>query len=169
MGGKTKKQEICRPCRHSTYLAFHISASPSSSIYIRDVQTSAICITVFYVWRKPWKNNIKKWGKVKGNKGRAIAQAVSLWLPTAVARVRARGLVKWDLWWTKWRWGRFSPSTSVSPANLHSTNFSIILITIGTIGHSVADVPRGPSLDSPSTMQIKKKRYKVNLSLCLIN
>jgi hypothetical protein len=31
------------------------------------------------------------------------------------------GLVKWGLWWTKWRWGRFSPSTSVSPANIHST------------------------------------------------
>jgi hypothetical protein len=25
-------------------------------------------------------------------------------------------LVMWDLWWTKWRWGRFSPSTSVSLA-----------------------------------------------------
>jgi hypothetical protein len=21
------------------------------------------------------------------------------------------GVVMWDLWWTKWRWGRFSPST----------------------------------------------------------
>jgi hypothetical protein len=30
----------------------------------------------------------------------------------------------WDLWWTKWRWGRFSPNTSVPPANLHFTNFS---------------------------------------------
>jgi hypothetical protein len=30
-------------------------------------------------------------------KGRAIAQAVSRWLPTAAARVRFRGLVKWDL------------------------------------------------------------------------
>jgi hypothetical protein len=49
--------------------------------------------------------------------GPAIAQAVSRWLPTAAARVRARGLVKWDLWWTKWRRGSFSPSTSVSPAN----------------------------------------------------
>jgi hypothetical protein len=28
----------------------------------------------------------------------------------------------------KWRWGRFSPRTSVSPANLHSTNFSTITI-----------------------------------------
>jgi heme/copper-type cytochrome/quinol oxidase subunit 2 len=39
------------------------------------------------------------------------------------------GLVKLDLWWTKWRWGRFSPSTSVSPANLHSTNCSTITLT----------------------------------------
>jgi hypothetical protein len=41
------------------------------------------------------------------------------------------GLVKWDLWWTKWRWDRFSPSISVSPANLHSTIFPIIIITRG--------------------------------------
>jgi hypothetical protein len=32
-----------------------------------------------------------------------------------------QGLVKWDLWWTNWHYGRFSLSTSVSPANLHST------------------------------------------------
>jgi hypothetical protein len=30
--------------------------------------------------------------------GQTIAQAVSRWLPTAAARVRSRGLVKWD-WW----------------------------------------------------------------------
>jgi hypothetical protein len=35
----------------------------------------------------------------------------------------------WDLWWTKWRWDRFSPSAPVSPAKLHSTNFSTITIT----------------------------------------
>jgi hypothetical protein len=29
----------------------------------------------------------------------------------------------------KWRWGRFSPRTSVSPANLHSICFSIIIFT----------------------------------------
>jgi hypothetical protein len=29
------------------------------------------------------------------------------------------------MWW----WGRFSPSSSVSTANLHSTNFSTITIT----------------------------------------
>jgi hypothetical protein len=37
----------------------------------------------------------------------------------------------WDLWWTKWLWGKFSPSMStlVFPANLHSTNISTITIT----------------------------------------
>jgi hypothetical protein len=59
--------------------------------------------------------------------GRAVAQAVSRWFPTAAARVRVRAGM-WDLWWTKRHWFRFCPSTSVSPAN-HSTNFSIIIIT----------------------------------------
>jgi hypothetical protein len=57
--------------------------------------------------------------------GRAVAQAVSRWLPTAAARVRVRAGM-WGLWWTKRHWGRFSRSTSVSPAN-HSSNFSIII------------------------------------------
>jgi hypothetical protein len=61
--------------------------------------------------------------------GRAIAEAVSRWLPTAVARVRARvwkvGFVV-EIMAPR---GRFSPSTSISPANLHSTNFSILTIT----------------------------------------
>jgi hypothetical protein len=34
----------------------------------------------------------------------------------------------WDLWWTKWRWGRFFPTISVSPVNLHSTACSTITI-----------------------------------------
>jgi hypothetical protein len=38
------------------------------------------------------------------------------------------GLVVWDLWWTKWRWGTFSPNTSVSPANLHSINCSTVTV-----------------------------------------
>jgi hypothetical protein len=36
----------------------------------------------------------------------------------------------WDLWWTKWHWDRFSQSTSVSPANFHSTEYSTIIIII---------------------------------------
>jgi hypothetical protein len=37
----------------------------------------------------------------------------------------------WGLWWTKQHWDSFSPNTSVSPANHHLTNFSIIIITRG--------------------------------------
>jgi hypothetical protein len=29
-----------------------------------------------------------------------------------------------DLWWTKWYWARFSPNTSVFPANSHFTNWT---------------------------------------------
>jgi hypothetical protein len=36
----------------------------------------------------------------------------------------------WDLWWTKWHWGKLSPSTSVSPANFHLINYSTILSSI---------------------------------------
>ncbi|PNF34945.1 hypothetical protein B7P43_G01422 [Cryptotermes secundus] len=38
-----------------------------------------------------------------------------------------------------------------SPANPHSIKFSISIITsTGTIGHTEADVPRGPNMDSTS-------------------
>jgi hypothetical protein len=46
-------------------------------------------------------------------------------------------MVKWDLWWTKWRRGRFSPSTSVFPA-IHSTKFSILTITRGGYNRPVS-------------------------------
>jgi hypothetical protein len=36
----------------------------------------------------------------------------------------------WDLWWTKWHWSRFSPSTSVSPANSHSTDCSTLIVVV---------------------------------------
>jgi hypothetical protein len=55
----------------------------------------------------------------------------------------------WDLWWTKWRWDRFFPITSVSPANIHSTNFSTITLTYHFIRGwynrpVVAAVPKAP-------------------------
>jgi hypothetical protein len=62
----------------------------------------------------------------------------------------------WDLWWTKWYWGRFSPSTSVSPANPYSTNCSIIIIIRGWYNRpTVADVPSGLSLTPPREMKKK--------------
>jgi hypothetical protein len=91
---------------------------------------------------------------VSRNLGRAIAQAVSRWVPIAAARV--------DLWWTKWRWGRFSPSTSVSTANLHSTKFSIIIITRGR--YSMPFSGRRAEWTQfglhPPLCELKKKRSK---------
>jgi hypothetical protein len=46
----------------------------------------------------------------------------------------------------------------VSPANYHSTNFSIIIITRGWHNRPlVAVVPSGPNWTPPSTVPIKKK------------
>jgi hypothetical protein len=50
----------------------------------------------------------------------------------------------WDLWWTKLHWGRFSPSTSVYPANAaphSSSSTSSSSSGAGTIDQLVADVP----------------------------
>jgi hypothetical protein len=55
-------------------------------------------------------------------RGRAITQAVSRCGPGSIS-----GQIMWDLWWTNWYGGRFSPSTSVFPANSHSTNCSIFI------------------------------------------
>jgi hypothetical protein len=55
--------------------------------------------------------------------------AIVVELPTAAARVRVRAACE-VCGGEKRHWGRFSPSTSVSPAN-HSTDFSIIIITRG--------------------------------------
>jgi hypothetical protein len=62
--------------------------------------------------------------------GAAVAQAISSWVPTAGGPGSRPGSV-WDLCWTKRHWGRFTPSTSVSHASHHSTNFAIIIITRG--------------------------------------
>jgi hypothetical protein len=80
-------------------------------------------------------------------------------------------LVKWDLWWTKWRWGRFSPSTSVSPAKLHATKFSIIIIIRGRYNRPFS----GRRAEwtqfglHPPLCELKKKvssKYAVNVRCC---
>jgi hypothetical protein len=61
--------------------------------------------------------------------GRAIAQAVSRWLLIAAVRGSKPDLGMWDLWWDKVALGRFSPSTSVSPAIVvRSNNYSTITL-----------------------------------------
>jgi hypothetical protein len=76
--------------------------------------------------------------------GSAIAQAISRRLPTAAARFKpGSGHVEFCDG-QKWRWGRFSPRTSVFPANPHSTCLSTIIFTITRGWHNrprVAAVP----------------------------
>jgi hypothetical protein len=36
--------------------------------------------------------------------------------------------VMWNLSWAKWRWGKFSPSASLSAVNSHSTDCSTLII-----------------------------------------
>jgi hypothetical protein len=55
----------------------------------------------------------------------------------------------------KWRWGRFSPRTSVSPANLHSIYFSTIIFIITRGWHNR---PRVAAVPIASQSRIKKKK-----------
>jgi hypothetical protein len=67
----------------------------------------------------------------------------------------------WDLCRTKWHWVRFSPSTSVSLANHHSTKFTIIIIT-GTIGQWWPTCRMNPvGLHPHYSNHIKKIFFKV--------
>jgi hypothetical protein len=98
--------------------------------------------------------------------GCAVAQAVSHWLPTAAAQVRIRTDM-WGLWWAKRHWGRFSPSTSVSPAN-HSTNFSII-ITRGWHDRPISGCSaKWTQLDWTPTIPVKEKKLLTKWRLCVI-
>jgi hypothetical protein len=87
------------------------------------------------------------------DEGRAIAQAVSCWLPTAAARVRARGLAS----------GICGGQSGAGAGFLRVLQFPLPIFIPpnapssqspgeGTISHSVADVPSGPS--STPTMRI---------------
>jgi hypothetical protein len=93
------------------------------------------------------------------NLGCAIAQAGSRWLPTTAARVHVRAGM-WGLWWTERHWGRISPSTSVSPANRHSINFSIIIITRGWHNRPIGGCSaEWTQLDSTPLYQLKKIKF----------
>jgi hypothetical protein len=79
--------------------------------------------------------------------GRAIPQAVSHWLPTAAARVRAR----------VWSSGICGGQSGAGTGFLRVLRFPLPIFIppnsassqspgAGTIGHSVADMPSGPSM-----------------------
>jgi hypothetical protein len=68
------------------------------------------------------------------------------------------GHVMWGLWWAEWQWGRFSPSTTVYPANSHFTSCSIFIIFLSstlcsqdTDKNSVAFSPQANCTDRATT------------------
>jgi hypothetical protein len=93
-------------------------------------------------------------------RGRAIAQAVSRWLPTAAVRVRGR----------VWSSGACGGQSGAGTGFLRVLRFPLPLFIppnspssqspgAGTIGQLAADVPSGPSLDFTPNMRIKKKMF----------
>jgi hypothetical protein len=101
--------------------------------------------------------------------GRAIVQAVSRWLPTAAPRVRARfwssgicggqsGAGADFLWVLRFSLPIFIPPNSPSSYSPGGD----------TVGHSVADVPGGPSLDStPHYANHTRAEAAVSVSLVI--
>jgi hypothetical protein len=86
-----------------------------------------------FVWSLPWKTIISYTVCVTALDLRTVwhlsfsdgprRSSSGYWLTSHRGDPGSRlGLIKWDLWWKKWRWGRFSPRTSVSPTNLHLPN-----------------------------------------------
>jgi hypothetical protein len=61
-----------------------------------------------------------------------------------------------DLWLTKWRWGRFSPSTSVCLATPYSTTFSTLTLTYHP--GLVQQANSGRSTQSPTAHKTKKTK-----------
>jgi hypothetical protein len=99
--------------------------------------------------------------------GRAVAQAVSFWLPTAAARVRAR----------VWSSGIYGGQSCAEAGFLRILRFPLPIFIptnslssqspgAGTIGHSVDDVPSGPSMDSTPHYANKKKLADSKFMIC---
>jgi hypothetical protein len=96
-----------------------------------------------------WMMNWETW------RGRAKAEAVSRWLPTAETRVWFQVIS--NLWWTKWHCSRLSLSTQffltiIIPLN---TPYSSIIRGCTTC-QLMADIPSGLSLTP--TQEIYKKK-----------
>jgi hypothetical protein len=93
--------------------------------------------------------------KSKSKIGRAIAQAVSRWFPTAAAWVQTRIQSCEICGGQSGAGSTFSPSISVSLANLHSTNLSTI-----TIGYHLGLVQYVISSSSTKSHPTNKKKFE---------
>jgi hypothetical protein len=117
-------------CRSSSgfFISFFITLSGVrlSLLVLRPLL--AYCISPGWLWW--WWTWWNDWqGRPKYSDKTCPSATLSTTNPTWLDPGSRSGSM-WGLWWTKRHWGRFSQSTSVSPAN-HSTNFSIIILTRG--------------------------------------
>jgi hypothetical protein len=110
------------------FFQFIIYWSAYHSVLYRQLLTLAVLLLLLLLLFAGWDWVPRYLLKSQGSEGRDIDQAVSRWLPTAAVRGSKPGLGMWDLWWDKVALGRFSPSTSVSPAVVRSTNYSTITL-----------------------------------------
>jgi hypothetical protein len=109
------------------------------------------------------KENVTPLLSANGRKGRAVAQAVSRWLPTAAARVRV--LVAC---------GVCGEQSGTGPGFLRVLRLLLPMIIppifsspqspgAGTIGLLMAKVPNGPNWTPTPTIPIRKiKKYRLN-------
>jgi hypothetical protein len=68
-----------------------------------------------------------------GSTSRPLKQLVAGFPPRRPGFAPRSG--KWNLWWTKWRWGRFSPSTSVSKQlKIYLRNVKLIMFLFSNVG-----------------------------------
>jgi hypothetical protein len=100
--------------------------------YIRTILTSILVGSAWLAWRTGCFIPLPRGGKILA----ATGQAVPLFKRLVAGFPPQRS--GFASGWRKWHWDRFSPSTSVSPAN-HSTNFSIIIITRGWHNRPISD------------------------------
>jgi hypothetical protein len=135
----TKINHICRSVTQNNVFIPYIK---SRHFYFRVTHSLKMLddATVQFFGFTEWPPSSEGWGPLDyrvlqqferlllKEKHREPFQSLKLLQQIAAARVRAQVRSCGDLWWTKWHWGRFSPSTSVSPANLHSTDCSIFII-----------------------------------------
>jgi hypothetical protein len=62
----------------------------------------------------------------------------------------------WDLWWTKWHWERFHPSTAVFLADSYCTNCPIPILSSCTSGYTKLD-PRERALLTAVEFEVKER------------
>jgi hypothetical protein len=91
-----------------------------TSFFINFQLTSILFNLILYKYGLKPKSKQTRGSLLSNNQGRAIAQAVSRWLPTAAVQGSKPDLVMWDLWWDKVALGQVFSEFFGFPCNRRS-------------------------------------------------